>query len=466
MPLDIKVEAKPNDIRATAASLRQLSAATHGSGTDVRAASGLAESGGWRGPASDGFRSAMRDTGDGIDKVANNARGLREALDRHADDIDTVKARMKQARGIASEGGLEVSDTTIFEPGPAPPSPKPLPADRPCTEADARAHTDAVDAQQAYIKKVKAYHEANKVISEARQIETKSQDELNRFIDGLVKAAPFSISSFVTSLAGATAAQSSTHRAAASTFRETAATFVRKLGSVIPADAAGIRHVALQYSLFTTAANAAEQRAADSRLKRAVDRLPRWAKKHILGNVTRYIPEGSPVLGRAVPPLKHVTNSGTLLTAAGIAADISAGTNPVKAVASGVGAFAAGTGYAVGATALGTPVGWAAALGAGASYGTGQFIDRWWERVDNQEYLETQADTSLAIAEAERNQTENRADAARAAAELDQHQTEKRGDFAGAVGQAQAEASTVYEGTVDSDEAPATAPGFAPRVIG
>lgn len=102
MPLNIEVKGDPASIRGTSGWLRSTSGSVDHCGTEVRGARTESE-GGWTGTAGDGFRRVMGEVRTAVDELASDLHGTAGALDRHADDLDTVKSQMAQARGIASK---------------------------------------------------------------------------------------------------------------------------------------------------------------------------------------------------------------------------------------------------------------------------------------------------------------------------------------------------------------------------
>jgi len=183
MPLDIAVKGDPGSIRATATWLKTTSTSVHDTGTQVYGARGDSESE-WLGAAGDAFRGVMTGVGGKVDELAGDLGVTRDALNAHADDLDTVKSRMDQAREVAAAAGLPTTETSISEPGPAPAAPTPLPTDRPATAGEQQAHATATQAQSVYAAQVQAYNEAATTVADGRAKETASQGVLNRFLNG------------------------------------------------------------------------------------------------------------------------------------------------------------------------------------------------------------------------------------------------------------------------------------------
>lgn len=375
MPLNIEVKGDPASIRETSRWLRSTSGSVDDCGTQVHGARTQSEDG-WTGPAGGGFRLVMSKVGGKVDGLSGDMSATAGALNTHADDLDTVKSRMSQARQIASDAGLTTTATSIAEPGPAPAEPTPLPTDRAPTSAERQAHSAATDAASAYSRKVKAYHDAGKVVNDARKKETDSQNVLIKFLEGQVEKAPFTITDFATGLAGAVAARTSKYRADAARYASKAQRAANILDSARrggrgPASATWRRAAFLHAKNSVNAAESA-RKATATRLARAVDKLPVWARKGLTANLDAGVKRTTPVLGKALPVLRRVPYVGAAITVAGIGYDISQGKDPVQSTVSGVSSFAAGA--AVGAM-IGGPVGLVAGAVVGA--GVGFVVDEW-----------------------------------------------------------------------------------------
>lgn len=158
MPIDTTVAGDPASLRATAQWLRDLSGRTHDAGTATRGAVTTSESA-WTGDAADGFRDrAGRAVGE-MDRLAATQWDTAAALDAHAADLDTVRSRMAQVRGVATAAGL------------------PVLADLVCEPPDAGAPD--------YEAKARAYQECVTTATEADATEKQSQSNLTQFIANL-----------------------------------------------------------------------------------------------------------------------------------------------------------------------------------------------------------------------------------------------------------------------------------------
>lgn len=124
----------------------------------------------WQGSAADGFRAHVGQVGSDAMQLSLAAGGARQALSAFAADLDTVNARMAQARSVASAAGLTVTQTTIRAPGPAPTR-----RTGPVTGQEA---TEFYQAQAAYNTKLSAFNEAQTTVSGARQVESQAHRNL------------------------------------------------------------------------------------------------------------------------------------------------------------------------------------------------------------------------------------------------------------------------------------------------
>ncbi|MBB3662885.1 uncharacterized protein YukE [Prauserella sediminis] len=380
MPIDTEVKADAASIRSVA----QWSQNADTAGTQVYGARGDSEST-WTGEASDGFRSTMTKFGGQIDGLSTDLSRTSSQLNSHADDIHTAKSRMSQALEIARNGGLTISGNIIQEPGPAPAAPAPLPTDEKPSPRQQQIHDQATQAQAAHEKQVKAYVEAERSATPAREALIKSQQTFVRFAKGYAEKAPINIADISTGLAGAVAQRTSQYRAAAKALDpaiERAAAYA-KSGRTNPyaqarADALEIeRRLAKQAEL---------NRATATRTARMVDKLPKHLKTALTTNFDFGKAESAkagsnPALRGATKFASKIPVFGAGLTAVGVGMDIRGGKDPGKAIASGAGSFVAGSLATAAVASAGGPVGWAVAGGAVVSAGVGLAIDEWGDDV-------------------------------------------------------------------------------------
>lgn len=377
MPLNIEVKAEPASIRGTTGWLRSTSGSVDGCGRQLRGARTQSE-GGWTGTAGDGFRRVMGEVRTVVDELAGDLHGTAGALDRHATDLDAVKAEMAKARKIASGAGLPTTEVSIAEPGPAPApaEPTPLPTDRPPTAGERQAHSAATELASAYAAEVRAYHQAADVVMRARQTEIQSQKTLLDHLESFSGKAPFTIAEIATGLAGHTAHRTSWYRRLADRWGRNADRAARLMSN--PSYSAQTRLTAAMHHAENRLNEArVANKAVETRLARAVDRLPQGLKGFLGLEAGDLLDKtGSRVLSNAPRVLRGVPVAGTLIAAGGIGYDIATGRDPGKAVATGVSSFAAGA--AVG-MAIGGPVGLVAGAVVGA--GVGYVVDEWGDEI-------------------------------------------------------------------------------------
>lgn len=373
MSLDIWVEADPASMRATVAWLRSA-------GMSVDSAAGQVSSArtssldGWNGGASDTFRHTMGNLTPKIDAVRDGFGGTANAIEGHANDIDTAKARMQQARDLAAAAGLEVTDHEIVDPGPAPPEPVPVSHNQP--ETPAQAGTRSLSEQQwsDWVNKAKAYADASAVVTEGRKIENDSQQLLLSYLQNVAEKWHLNAADFTTGLAAGFISQQNTWKTTAAKFTQQA----DELAGLSKDVSRGATQQAddVIASLITRAqAKVAADHAAASRVGTWLDSLPDTAKKILTKELGEFVPRNAPYLRTATAVIKKVPIVGTALTGGSILLDISQGKDPTTSVVSNVGGLVAGgwSGAAAGAV-IGGPAG--AVVGFLVSTGTGWAIEQ------------------------------------------------------------------------------------------
>jgi len=178
MSIDVRIEGNPESIRAAARWLiSDLHPALYDCANQIYRCRTNAEAG-WQGEASAGFQGKMTTGGHGVDLIADDAVHLGRSFDQYADDLHTAQAGMQRARDIAVEGGLQVTDTEILDPGPAPVAPQALANDGSASPDTVHAQDQAVAAQQDYQRKLTAFSQAKE-----------EADRANGILDGAKKTA-------------------------------------------------------------------------------------------------------------------------------------------------------------------------------------------------------------------------------------------------------------------------------------
>lgn len=218
MGLDTSVEGEPASMRALADYFQQASGRV--GGARASAMSARTQSDQWTGEAGDGFRAIayqMNQEGTAL----MDAYHLTESQVRgHADDVDVVLRRMGDARDVATNAGLHLTNREILDPGPPPPDPEPLlPSD---FGADADAKRQQVFDMLAWTRKAAAYAECTAMVAEARTIEQDSQSRVMGVLEEAAGRPIVTIPNFLTGLAAGYLSQQSALRTTASAFTDIA----------------------------------------------------------------------------------------------------------------------------------------------------------------------------------------------------------------------------------------------------
>jgi hypothetical protein len=326
MPIDTRIDGDPASIRASADWLRNRLAVQVDHCVDELFGARDDADAGWRGDAGPAFSSRMDAAARTSDTLRADAERVAQSFNTYADDLSTAQAGMERARGIARDAGLQLSGTTILDPGPAP-AVTAWPADRAPTPAMVEAHNAKV---AAYVSAQQEANRAGGIIDAARSIGQNVWDDIRG--KAALNAADFVNGAVVGGLA---AKHTSILKGQADELmKESRVAAERYLRA--PGGSAEARRLNMEsYRKFLD---------ADEYTRRA-------------GAVGRRVGSKLPIVGIAI-------------TAAGIGYDIHQGKPVGKAVVSGVGGAlaAAGTGALVG-TAIGGPVGTVVGAGAGLVVG-------------------------------------------------------------------------------------------------
>jgi uncharacterized protein YukE len=176
--LDLKVDGDVDSVRGTATGMSALGDSIDDAGAGFGQASGASESL-WQGPAADAFRSRIGTAQQATNQVVAATRRMSAALHVFADRMAHVKAEIAQARSIASGAGLTVSGDTI-----SPPTPPPAPAAACYTPAGAaQVLQQQAVAEAKYRRQVKAYQQAERILTRARQDEQTAHQDVGKAAD-------------------------------------------------------------------------------------------------------------------------------------------------------------------------------------------------------------------------------------------------------------------------------------------
>lgn len=174
MPLNTFVAGNSGSMRQLAGSLRTLGSGVEDTATGYHKTRGESETI-WEGQAADAFRADADRQGHDADRLAQLHTDLATAVTAFADDLDTVNARMAQARQVADAGQLLVFASLIFPPSDAPPAP-PTSVANPTLPGTPSAPNPAAAALHA--QQQAAYSEAEAAVNQARNMERTAHQKL------------------------------------------------------------------------------------------------------------------------------------------------------------------------------------------------------------------------------------------------------------------------------------------------
>jgi hypothetical protein len=170
MPIDTKIAGNPESVRGTAHWMRNsLARAVSDAASQIYNARNSADAG-WRGPASDAFRTKMTGGATKADGLATATSDVAQKFDDFAADLQRAQEDMGRVRSTAAAAGLKVEGDLILEPGPAPAAPGVAPTGTGATPETVNAYNQAVSAQNTYSSQVDAYNSAQHAADSARTI--------------------------------------------------------------------------------------------------------------------------------------------------------------------------------------------------------------------------------------------------------------------------------------------------------
>lgn len=292
----------------------------------------------WQGTAADGFRDRIGQMASDNVTLSANARAAQQALNNFASDLDTVNARMDQARSVASAAGLTVTATTIEGPGAAPKS-----IMGPMTSQEA---ANFYQAQQRYNTQTSAFNEAQTTVNEARQLEAQAHSALTQPMQQTTNA----VQTLVTIGSNATGVTLNSIQGV-----EGAAQDLFHEADDIEAHAQRMEQLALDSELtdagraaaaragIVSSAGAAETEAEATKIQSAVSKVPQGLRTAIAANPGDLVADSSGILKLTKGVLKGVpyVGTGASLLFGGI--EIADGSEkPAQAAAETVGGIAGG----------------------------------------------------------------------------------------------------------------------------
>lgn len=356
--------------RTTAAWLGRLSSGVHRAVNAIHRARTASESS-WRGTAAEAFRSSLSALARDADGLVDITNRVQSALEAFADEIDTVRARLGQAREVAMAARLVVTPTAILPPGPGPGA-EPAPPMGPMTP-DARAgYVDTVHmyemAAATYAAKVRAFDEASATVVDARLREAEAHRALDTAMDrsdtdlnGMKAIGTTIVGVALGVIAGLQTAVSDLLRKADKLRNH--GTRMQALADEPKGSAA--KRAAAIWAANAAAAGEARTRAEAHRLQGPIRAIPEGARLTIAHNPGEYIRDGKGWVGLGKSAARGVPFVGTGVVVASGAADVAMG-KPVDRVAVATGATLGGgavggmTGAAIGSfffPGVGTVVG-------------------------------------------------------------------------------------------------------------
>ncbi len=362
-PINTVVHGIPDSCRATADMLGKVKSGVHDVGTGIYRTRSESETC-WEGKAGDAFREAISKKGKLSDDLSEAASRAQAALNEFAGKLQTVRAKIQQARDVAQSHGLTVTPTAIQPPGPAPEQPSEQGG--PPGMDGGKAFLDYTEAKAAYDKQVRGYKEAKATVEQARTKERAAHQALKSAMDyeaGLLESLKKGLS---WTLVGANHGLLTQPQMSADTFQAKANSFYEKAAKTgqaadDPALTAAQRSAHLdQQNKFTKKAGQAETQAAKS--QKVADRVNSRVKvgpdsARLLGKTAKKIP----VVGTGITmgvQAEAVINDGKPVGKA--AANVAGGTLGGIAAGAAIGGMVGGpvgVVVGVGVSAIGSGIG-------------------------------------------------------------------------------------------------------------
>ncbi|MGH3914377.1 MAG: hypothetical protein ACRDTC_13390 [Pseudonocardiaceae bacterium] len=304
------------------------------------------------------------------DELAAITNRVRQALEIFADEIDTVRTRLAQAREVAAAARLIVTPIAILPPGPGP-DVAPVHPIGPMTPEIEAGHADAVRAHEVavatYTAKVDAFTEASATVAESRLREAVAHDALDAAMDqGGTEAQTLKsigigvVSAALGAIAGLQIASSELLRTAGK---------LKDHGARMQALAANPNgpistRAAAAHTAKVAADGEARTRADAKRLERPIRYIPEGIRQAVANSPGQYIRDGGGWVGLGRSVARGVPFVGTAVVVASGTAD--------AAMGKPVGQAAAETGAGLGGGVVGGMAG--AAIGSAIFPGAGTVI--------------------------------------------------------------------------------------------
>ncbi|MBB2947231.1 uncharacterized protein YukE [Actinoplanes lutulentus] len=120
MPIDTRLDGRPEQVYATARWLRDRLAFEVDGGAAAMRSSHADAAQSWRGAAGAAFGQRIDGTAGQADRLHGGLRSTADGLEHYAGQLAQAQAHMARARQIAADGGLPLAGDTILEPVAAP----------------------------------------------------------------------------------------------------------------------------------------------------------------------------------------------------------------------------------------------------------------------------------------------------------------------------------------------------------
>lgn len=346
------VNGNPGACRQAAGWLGKLGAGVD-TNRDAIAKAQTESEGCWQGTAADGFRNHVGQIALDADKLSASASTAVQALTKFADELDTVDARMSQARSVAASAALTVTPSGIDGPGPAP-----MHRQGPLGGHEA---VQFYQAQQRYTTQLSAFKEAQATVTEARELEAQAHAELtppmqqaNNTVQTLVTISSNVSGTTLNTIQGIQGAAQDLYRQAG----DIEAHSQRMEQLALDSELTDAGRAAAARAGQLSSAGAAGVEAQATKIESSVNKIPAGVRKVIAANPGDLIEDSSGFLKVTKGVLKGVPYAGTLASITFGAVSVADGSEkPAQAVAETAGGIAGGAVGAASGAEVGAAVG-------------------------------------------------------------------------------------------------------------
>lgn len=357
--------------RVMAAWLQKLSAGVEQIGDVVIQQRGASESF-WQGSAGNACRAELETERRDSDSLEQLIDTTRRALNAFADQLDTVRARMDQARQVARDAGLIVVPNAVLPPGPGPGAMPTHPTGPMAPDAERRyseqlnIYSAALERHQA---KQAAFAEVANTVADARGRQEGAHSALDKAMqDPLAEIKSLKtveMFMFSTGLSAAKARQTWAYDLLKQ------AEGIEEHGNRMQAIADDPRNPAATRATAERVAQTSSMGAEYTKAQGEKIQLntPEWVRKGVEANPGNYIKDGTGWLKLGKNAARAVPFLGTTVTIASGAGDIALGKDPGVAAAETGGNLAGGVAGSLAGAELGGAVGSMIFPGPGTTVG-------------------------------------------------------------------------------------------------